>query len=82
MSRHAHLTPDEFKTIRLELGYTHDDMAEILDLTRRQVIRLENGTTKIGKPAAILIQLIFLYRNDREDDAVELIGRVIYGDGV
>jgi DNA-binding XRE family transcriptional regulator len=76
------MTPDEFRAIRLELGYTHDDMAEILDLTRRQVIRLENGTSKIGKSAAILIQLIFLYRNDREDDAVELIGRVIYGDGV
>jgi transcriptional regulator with XRE-family HTH domain len=78
MSAGSAISAEDFRRIRSELGCTQTDIAEILGFTERQVARFESGAA-ISRPVAILMWLILLYRTDREDEAIGMIGDVFYG---
>ena len=44
-------TPAEIKQIRLDAGYTQQEMADIIGVCRRTIINWEQGTTPIYEPA-------------------------------
>lgn len=52
------MRPAEFRTARLKLGLTQSQAGEALGLSKRQVMRMENGHTPIRAAYAKLITII------------------------
>ena len=57
------MTPDEFKEMRQQLGYTQVGLADYLGVTDRAVRRWEAGDRKIDPPAAVALELMVRLAN-------------------
>lgn len=55
------LTSKEVIWYRRAMGLTMKELADILDVTRQSIDRLENGRTKIGRVYSISYQVIYEY---------------------
>jgi DNA-binding transcriptional regulator YiaG len=53
------MTPDEFRNIRRDLGFSQAKMAEAIGVCTRTVKHYESGTRKISKPVKMLLLTIF-----------------------
>ena len=49
---------EEFKKIRKELGYTQEQVAELLGYTRRMVINWERGDNDVPKVVNLCLRLM------------------------
>jgi len=52
------MKPETFKTGRLTLGLTQKTLGAFLDISPRQIIRYENGTTPVPRALSILIDIL------------------------
>ena len=59
------ITPDEFKTLRKELGFTQAQLAAQLGLEENSVWRLENGASPIRVETALALRFLVEARSNR-----------------
>jgi DNA-binding transcriptional regulator YiaG len=52
------MTPEQFRQIRQELGWTQRATAEALGVTDRCIRRYEAGDRRVSKPVALLFETI------------------------
>jgi len=52
------MKPETFKARRLALGLTQKTLGAFLDISTRQIIRYENGTTPVPLALSILIDIL------------------------
>jgi transcriptional regulator with XRE-family HTH domain len=52
------MKPEKFRTGRLALGLTQDELSAFLSVSMRQVRRYETGESEIPGPLAILIDIL------------------------
>jgi hypothetical protein len=52
------MTPKEFRSARLELGLSPEEMARLLGCTRRSVDRFETGDRAISRQIELLVYLM------------------------
>jgi len=52
------MKPETFKAGRLALGLTQNALGAFLDISPRQIIRYENGTTPVPLALSILIDIL------------------------
>ena len=67
------MKPETFKTGRLALGLTQNALGAFLDISPRQIIRYENGTTPVPLALSILIDILI----DRKIPKTSLINEKI-----
>jgi transcriptional regulator with XRE-family HTH domain len=52
------MTPDDLRAYRKRLGITQTQLAEALGLSRRAIIRYEDGTRPIPRPVELACETI------------------------
>ena len=60
------MTPAELKSLRSRLGYTQQELAEAVGVSRRAIIYWELGERAIPKTAEKLIKLMIIAQNIQE----------------
>lgn len=59
------MSPNDFKDIRTKLGYTQQELADIIGYTRTQVNNFEIGAHPIDKSIALLVTLMSKMSKDK-----------------
>ena len=62
------MTPNQFKSVRLQLQLSLSQMADAIGVEERTIRRYEDGTRAIGMPVQILIHYILKYGIDSRRD--------------
>lgn len=56
------MKPEEFKKLRLKLGYTQKQVADALGIAKNSAARFERGEMRISEPVARLLRMIAAQR--------------------
>lgn len=70
------LSPDEFRFMRKELGFTQARLGSILDVDQQTVANWEKGNTKLPNMVAIFLRSVFRERINGQPKLEELINRI------
>ena len=66
----AGMTPEQFKEIRKQLGYTQDGLAKIIGYSRAHVVNLEKGHYEIEQTLALLMYLLASVIRKRREEII------------
>lgn len=67
------MSPDRFRTIRLGLGLTQEELAKALGLGKKTVTQYEIGFRKPGATVAIIISVLGSLPERRAKEFLELL---------
>lgn len=64
------LTPQEFRFLRCELGFSQKCLADLLGVTELTISRWEKGTNAIKRPSEVLLRTLFKEKVDNNEGKI------------